>query len=447
MRVRRPAYPQAVAKLPWDLRISLFAVQALFLTTVYSEIVGHATLFFVGSFNLTIAEPTLALSMATVIVLLVCRTPHFDFRILLLAAISSLTFMSFLRGLMVGPYEALFSLRANGPFTATLLLSCLLPMNPEFWSRIERTIVLAGLMLAGLAYLRLVLGPTFLIQMHFLDETAINDGGRALSSQGAVIIGAAVLLQMRQVWQQKGFSLVSLCILVPGLLLSRQATASLATMCGFVILISLQPGPTRPLRIWLAGLGIFLVLFCVLIVPSIVDPDTLEAVAPKAIVGDLLRRSQTLDTRQFVWAGLMRDFYGWSVEDQLFGLPAGVKPSIVIPLWGGLVWKASIHSMYFGLLPQIGIVGLALYLVLLLAFAARAFTLSMSSSNEQRGPMIAALTVLVAIFGFSYELRGAIAVLFLLIAQQARARSHGISSPGNSRPAFGARVRPLDQAR
>ncbi|MCK1297314.1 hypothetical protein IVB33_07025 [Bradyrhizobium sp. 24] len=410
-------------RMALDLRLFLFSALLSLAAAIYSEAVGHSTLVFIGSYNLTTAEPVLGASMVAAVTMVLRRQLHFDLRVLLLVVLAALTLVSFGRGLLVRPYDAFFSLRNNGPFTAMLFMACVLPPNEQLWAKVQKIIVFAGAGLAGLVFLRIVLGPTFLIQAQYLEESTINDGGRALSAQGAMIVGAAVLLQFRQACRQEHFALLSLCVLVPALLLTRQATATIATVSAVVTFFALQPGPSRPLRIWLLGFLLLMTIFFSTILPSALDPETLDSIAPKAIVGDTLRRVQTLDTRQLVWAGLLRDFYEWSFENQALGLPAGVKPVVIVPLWGGTVWKNSIHSMYFGLLPQVGVVGLLVYIAALFSLAFRSIVVSTLFPGFDGGAMIASLVVLLAVFGFSYELRGE-AALFLLVAVQYARRSN-----------------------
>lgn len=118
-----------------------------------------------------------------------------------------------------------------------------------------------------------------------------------------------------------------------------------------------------------------------------------------------------------IWAGLMNDFWRWPIQEQLIGLRNNDLPYIYLPISGGYYWWSSIHSMYYGSLVFMGVIGLVMYLTMVLILTIRGFGRAFEPRANWAsfgGAIPLALLAAFSIFGYSYELRDEHTVLMLI---------------------------------
>ncbi len=182
---------------------------------------------------------------------------------------------------------------------------------------------------------------------------------------------------------------------------SGQGTATIATIVMLLIVAMLERGALRGLR----AILVLLILVLAMGVALTISFDDFANAASGS--WNLSRRSGTFAARQEIWAELMRRFPQLPLFDQLFGLPAGQQPTLVVYLSKRqAVWSMSIHSMYYGALPMMGYVGLIAYVSLLLLLFLKTFSAALGASRENPFPSFpVAFCVGTAIFSISYEVR------------------------------------------
>ncbi len=424
-------------KLPFDLTLALWTVRAAFVAAFYRSIVGHDTITYIGSYNFTTQEPVLFLALITCSFLAMKRPLRTAGGSLILLSLSGITALSFVRGLFFNAYDSIVSLRAIGVFTCFLFMSCYLPASELLWRRIARFIVTIGFFTAGLLYIRLIVGVDFLIQIDFVDINEINDGGRALSAEGALIIGMSATLLLSKLMRMSSPSLTEISkfsFLLAALVLSHQGSATLASIGAFGIVFGFSAGPSQSLRTSLAaGTGLLLII-ALFVLPSLVDAETIQSILPESITGDLEKRFNNLGGRQYIWSGLLNDIPRWPLIDQLLGLPSGKHPVIILPIWGGVEWEASLHSTYFGFIASVGFVGLTLYILLLTGLVFRSCTalLRFRASADFDVILTLAFAIMCSIYGYGYELRAEEGVLIMWAAKARSSRKSAISEERGS---------------
>lgn len=394
---------------------ALFAVYAVLAAATHREISGHATIVYLGDYNLTSVEVVLVIAIAAILHSARWSLPRLNAVTGWTVVFSLIVGFGVVRGLFVNPLAALIALRATGVFVAFLILGLYLPMQDAAFEKIRTAIVAVAFLLVVLLMLRMVFGPSLFFQTEFMSELEINDGGRGLAAPGATIIAVAAALSLSAVLRSSastrraGKWIVIFVLLSMGLLLTRQATAVVAGLGGLGVVLALEKGPGRAARL-LMVIGLLAVAaVSYLLAPGLFSTETLGSLLPDWVAGDLSQRAKNLYTRQLIWSGLLADFRSWSLLDQFFGLPAGTKPRVLVLHWGGLYWQPSIHSMYFGTLPYAGLLGLAAYAGLILALLVRAlrrvFRVESNSDHPLSAALIVALCTVLLIFGLSYELR------------------------------------------
>ncbi|MEP9376357.1 hypothetical protein ABLE91_06585 [Aquabacter sp. CN5-332] len=391
--------------------IILYTTCVISFCVLFKEITGSQTLLYVGALNFSIHDVIFLSTVACLIALL--KKIKLNAISLIIIALVAITLAGFLRGLLVSPYDAVFALRSTGAFIVLLVISVLLPDEGRIFADIRRVVIVSSIILASLVALRSIFGASLFITDDIIREVDINDGGRALTSAGALwlafggIFAAERAIAPRQgphVRLNYGIILLVLCV---ALVASGQGTANAAGLLSILLVLAIAPGPSRELRV--AAIGTMTLLGLVIVTASdLLTYDSLEHLLPSGMENWLLRRSANLETRQEIWAGLMVDFDSWPWISQYFGLPMGERPTIFISLWGGIYWELGVHSMYYGYLAVAGLVGVTLYVLLLGLTAFGNLTrLKKTPSNPYLpGPSVGlALTMMCAVFGYSYDLR------------------------------------------
>lgn len=402
---------------------TIFAVAVVLFAAIHREVFGHTTIATLGSYNFTTAEPALAALLVAVFGAMLRRRGSWAFDKLMALVLAGLIGLGVLRGLPINAGEAIISLRSTGILAASMALAAWANPSEATAKIIVKLMAIAAIMLSGLVVLRLLFGPTLLYQAAYATELEINDGGRGVSGAGATLIAimgvlafSAVLRSMRARRPCLPHFLLFVA-LIAALLLSRQTTATLAGAAGLAAVTFWERGPVFLLRrviilVTLAMVGSILLLAD--------DPVSLmQSLLPDWVTGDVWRRANNLGTRQLVWSGIMADFANWSWLDRGIGLPAGVKPSIVVMRWGGVYWQVSAHSMYYGTLIYAGLSGLLAYILFgasLIFRLLRNTRLRGGVDTALSGAATMGLATVIAIFGVSYEIRNELALVLAFAA-------------------------------
>lgn len=400
-------------------RLSGWAIWALVLAGVGSEVLGQTLLASFGFYTLHIVDPAVVLLFAACALSLRARLPQGGMALVMVLVIASLVIVNFVRGLAVQPASALLWARANLSIAPFLLLAVTCPLSSDFYRTVRRALIVAACLLCALAVLRHLAGPS-LFMTGVIAEQDINDGGRVLSVYGAYLLalGAALLLSdALQFARGRRRRLALLPILVAVELTTGQGTASIAlvTMCGLVLF--LERGPFRSIRASAGGV----LLISLALVASLADVESLPFAAGGNF--DLAHRSDNFQTRQAIWTGLKAGFGALDLKDQLFGLPAGQLPDVIVSMqdrFGAArvsEWKASIHSMYYGSLPIMGYVGLSAYIFLLILLALGSLVAVVRARPGRLTPTYPlAMCIGTAILSVSYEVRndGLLGVFFAI---------------------------------
>ena len=419
----------------------LFSVFAVLLATIHREAFGHSTVVYLGDYNLTTVEAVLVIVIISIVRATRWSLPRLNAATCLALVFCLVVGFGVMRGLLTNPLAALISLRATGVFAAFLILGLYLPKHDFPFAKIRFAIVAAAFVLVFLLILRMLFGPSLFFQTQFMSELEINDGGRGLAAPGAIVIAVAAALSLSATLRSLASkrratrSATIFVFLLIGLLLTQQATAVIAGMSGMGAILALERGPARAPRVLIVSGLLAIAVASYVLAPGLLSTQTLGSLLPDWVAGDLVQRARNLYLRELLWNGLIADFNDWALLDKLLGLPAGVKPDVLVLHWGGVYWQASIHSMYFGTLPYAGIVGLVAYAGLLLMLAAgslwRILLVGSKGENELSAALAVALCVILFVYGFSYELRNeqgmflALAIVAAFPAKRAPAATDG----------------------
>lgn len=350
----------------------------------------------------------------------------------LLLAIAGLALLNLLRGVPHHGIEALMALRATFPFVTYSLMGLLLAGAKFRYGDALQVFLKTAFVLSVLLFARSLLGPSYLYWGEYQNTYQINDGGRPLSANGTLLIGIGLLVMLPRLRRLSptNFDLrvaAGSTFLFVALIISYQATAVVASLAAIATFIALDRGRARGFRAWAVVIGLISVagLF------AIAD---LLALLPKWIVGDVAQRAGNLGTRREVWDAFLDSFEGWPLANQLFGLPAGELPRFFVNTSGVTAeWQVSIHSMYFGTLPWTGVCGIVAYCTFLLWVFLRCIWGALQRRPSVLNPAVgAAFCVAVAIFGYSYEVRGEqnlLLALAIVASQQPRVFRRGMQAP------------------
>lgn len=395
-----------------DLAV-LWMVWIVAACVTYSEITGGHHIVYIGSVNFTTIDVMFLASTACLLILAPKRLIKFNIISSIIILLIVITLFSFLRGFMISNFEAVFALRSIGIFPALLALALVLPEESLVYDHIRRAVTTTGLVITGLVALRLMFGVKLFMTDELLLEFDVNDGGRALSSSGALwlafgaIFAAEKTVAPRHVVQGRLKPAIVLALLCVAMIASGQGTSNAAGLLAILVVLAVTPGPFRDMRMLALG-NLAILIFVLISAAGLLSYDALFDLLPAGMENWLLRRSANLEMRHMIWTALMADFDTWPWLSQNFGLPMGVHPTLLLPIWGGYFWEASIHSMYYGYLTITGRVGVTLYVVLLGLLTWRNFKRLATTpvSPLWPGPSVGlGLTVLCTVFGYSYDLR------------------------------------------
>lgn len=280
---------------------------------------------------------------------------------------------------------------------ALLMLAMVVPAEQQLISVARRALVVSSALLSLLVLLRLATHPSLFMTVDAPDEM-INDGGRALSAQGAFLMVLAsgvltseFLAQSRFAFDRMTFAVIALPILI---LLTRQGTANIAEIAMLGTVVFFQRGSSQSVRIVFGALAAMLItMLLVFLLPALRDN------------ADLIQRANNLGTREEVWTSLMAIWPSQPISIQLFGFPAGQQLPLQVYLGGSYrLWEYGIHSMYYGALPMMGYVGAVAYVAMLTLLLWG----TLRGSLRKFDPLPASslgLCVATAILSYSYEVR------------------------------------------
>lgn len=426
-RVRTKADPSL-----WWIKLSTWVAIS---TSLFTSVTGEITLVRLGSYNFQTAELLLAVLLATLVHVATRHGPVFNLLSVLLWAFVALQVVGLLRGLVTNQATAIVSLRANGGLPVLLLLATYLPNVPGAKEAIPRIVVYGAMAACVVSVARLIFGVQLWYLVDYTTAMAINDGGRVISNNGALMIGAGAIIgtttlldrvRSRTSRLRNIATPAAMMLILP---LTFQGSATLGTLMGFLGFFALMPGKNRAVRqslfLYLVGCG--LVIF--VIAPEFYRFDWVGALLSPDTAEQLMRRTANLGTREAIWDGLMAGFPYWEATDQVFGHPFGQFPLIVINEWGGIIWTLSIHSMYFGLLVTSGVAGLGIYL---LTVALMLITLCVKAIRFRNSyaALGASLLLILLVFGYGYDLRNEHGIILAVAIAGALSRTRPTSVSG-----------------
>jgi len=404
-------------------RAIVWSIWMALIYTLYFETTRDASLATIGSYNLSFIEVAMVPAFIALIIGVVHRArPGSSLGVLILSLAAILAFNVF-RGMLESPVAAFKSLRNTGEVFVLMLLVLYFPVDKGLFQKITNAIMMAATYVCILEVFRYIYGASLFLSSVVLSSYKIDQ--RGASNDGAVLVAAAAVLQMSclirrpSVGFKAAWRYVHLTVLIGGLLVSLQATAIIAGMLALFVVYVFERGKAKSAHLVRISLAIFLVvppLVVLAIAPDIVP-------LPDWVSGYLMNRYTTATFREHLWAALISDYGQWSVPDQFFGLPAGILPQLVVPDWGGEIWQFSVHSMYFGLVINCGVIGLLLYFAILVhsTFQNARFSLRGVNTGLLPSPVAAlALTVLMVVYGYSYEIRNGTGIFLFLALAAAR---------------------------
>lgn len=425
-----PAAPR-VADMDKDLRLVLYSVWLALGMLMFKEVLNDPSIFFIGSYNVSVTDPIIVFQVWAIGSLYSRRTIRNDLLSWLCLGMGALVLLGVLRGMEDNLFEALRSIRYQGAFAFFLLMVPVLPRDETLLRKIRDAIIIFALITSVLVVLRFLIGPSLFMRAVYQDILLINDGGRPITADGALVMGVGIAMFLSR-WIEKDFgryaaiALPVFAVLCFCLLLTAQATAIIGSTLSIATVAALHPSLNRPTRIFVVVVTISLLALLVLYLSGYFGPPDLS-IFPRYVQDNLKRRTGTVEFRQFIWRGLMIDFQRWNIIEQLFGLISTDKPYIFMPYADGMYWWSAIHSMYYGAIVFMGIVGLTLYIVMLLAtiLGGLRWVFGPKQSWTRFGGAIPLGVIMaIVVFGYSYEIRDehAALILFAVIASRPASR-------------------------
>lgn len=419
------------------------------------EIRGSQELFIVGSYHCNMIDLTVVLCMTC----LLLRFPHFvSHRLvnLCLLALLGLVFVNFVRGVYFDLFRAAISERQQ----IFLLIFGLVLMADDSNAKLKDYIppLLFGAAVVMCVYmLRRQFGSTFMLKsgVWALAETVYGEGRFIDSESTMVLVGVSLMTfhlsassKMRR--EQVCWGLISFATFAV-MILSRQRTASIAGLLGFIVYFILRPGffwkISLPIRLGMVA-GTLLVISAMVFV----GPERAYEFLPQKYRASAERRN-TIDARQAIWNAALFKYSTWSTGDQLIGAYAGQPYDLIVK---DRQWDASVHNTYIGVLLRYGAVGLLIFLCLLGAGAVptvmAAFQRQPANALGLPPELAVGWITIMVIYGNSYEWRDAV-TLFILAPMAtwakltplggARARYSRPTAPRYRGPGVGT---PVDRA-
>lgn len=390
------------------------------LAAIHMLITGQVTIVAIGAYNLQTPELVLISFLPAFYQAVRHARLRYDLVTLVCCLYLAVWLLGLLRGVAINASQTIVSARANAVVPMFMLLA-LFRFSDQVVDGVMKAIQVAALLVAAILVLRLLFGPTLFYQISFKEIFEVNDGGRALSAQAALILaGGAVVSAARASSSALSGTARRLhrwgtAVFTSLLLLSFQGSATLAGAAGLLIIFAMAPGHHASARRLLVAFAAGSIGMLYVLAPELFATDTLISILPDEIREQVARRTVNFDTRSAVWSGFLRSFGTRDVTDQLFGLVSGARERIVVLQWEGVYWQHSLHSAYFGLLSAGGYFGLATFVAALSTIAL------VGVSDFLRGqeglPYLApALVGMLLVYGVGYDIRNEQGVFILLAA-------------------------------
>ncbi len=388
-------------------RMGLLAIWITLLDAFWWEIRVSPSIVMLGSYNLSVQDPSFAaLVIALSVSLIGLRLPH-SLLVLPVLGLLLIFALNMIQGLFIDPASAIVWLRSEGALAPFLLLGFTLPYSDRLARGINRAILIVAALIAGLLVARLALDPSlFMVD----DGLAVNEG-RPIAVHGASIIAMAAGILMNNFlnapgrWLSLAGSLAAFAMIV----VSGQGTVLICAGVIIGITFGLSRGRFAMPRLMILATVVF-VATAILAVGS--DRFLLDTGSDWAT-----HRLGNVGTRQAVWSALLTDYKAREFSEQLVGIPAGPNRTVYVQRNFGLQeWAISMHSMYIGTLSRFGAIGLAFYLITVLLALLKLVLMNRKADAgtvHKRGLLIAFL-IASLMLGYSYELRGEELLLVLI---------------------------------
>jgi len=406
-------------------------------TTIYWELIGNTSIANIGSFNLTALEFVFATSFFAVGFNIINIINRFKIYTIVSGALLLIMMINVCRGMFVDPIESLTAVRKTGSLAFFILLAPALAFSDRLKYYVVKAVTVTSIALSSLIIFRRTTGLLW-------TDIALSDGRPILAMGGFIIVLGCIISLSQAFGVRNTFHSMAIFFLsYVSIIWSGQGTGNLCALVGIAIILALEPGASRSLRLILAG-GIAAAAIAILVIaPQIFSLNTLSGTGSSAFDAFLAERNGTNETRQLVWKGLWVSYQRWTELEKILGLPSGVKPVIWIPLWNGTYWKFGMHSMYLQTLVLQGMLGLILYVLLFVSLSFTALWRALVTVRQVDGPISpaagVAILVALALFGYSYDLGGEMAPYLMLgfggvlvsggrLPLRARARSRTFAS-------------------
>lgn len=385
---------------------TLLCAAALLVDLTY-EIRGYDFLVLIGSYNLHAADIAAGICLLAAFSSAVNLGRLTVVRVCVLA-ICAVAILSLLRGVQESSFHAFYAFR-----TRAVALGCLAYVGlrgkriGSIWQ--YEPILLGGAGIAVLLFLfRAALGPTLL--MAHDSPTYLGIGllqFRDLQFETVLVMGLVMIMYLDR-WlvikypKKRVQDLLVALVLLSVILLSRQRTATIASLVGVAalfltdmhflrrnahIMIAIVYAIVTILIAWMSGS-----------IPVLVKmlPETFQYA---------INNVSTLDARQEVWSAALGLLYAkWDITRQLLGAPAGEQLYIFIA--GNGYWQHSLHSQYIQTLMDYGLLGCLFWAALVVYTVVCAFRELGTGRLNRMGlspRLVLAWIAALLTYGYSYE--------------------------------------------
>lgn len=344
---------------------SIAAIWVMLGSCLVRETIGRTEIVQVANYTLHVIDISLIFLILAVAINILRVRLTLSLTLMPILVIVGLTLLNLLRGSLLDPGQTLVWIRINVSLSLILLLAISAPTTPRFWRGVVRGIHIAALFLVTLLALRGIFGHTLFILYEFDSAIGLNDGNRSIAAFGAFVLALSFIIALSTMIQpHRRFRVATWVwpgVLLLSLAMSGQGTAAMCAVIGGVVVLIAERSLFRAPMSLLVAIGVALGVVY-LIAGTVVN---LEDVSLGA--WDLSRRTSTYESREEIWARFLDSFAHYNAFDKFFGLPAGRSPAFTVYLSGvSGQWKSSLHSMYIGTLPVLGIVGLSMFVILML---------------------------------------------------------------------------------
>lgn len=401
------------------LLTATFLIWASLFATCFREITATDALITVGGYTLTTAEPVILALIVVVAHGFLLHKVKWGWIGAGALIFSAAVVIALLRGFLADPLAALFAGRVLVAIPMFALVGLVAQRDSELTRRSAVAVKATGAGLSVVVFSRVMTG--------FPAGGPLEFDGRPLLNYGALLIamGATLFLSdgLRR-WDMR--QVLAAATLLIACLVSGQGTASAVALVGLLIVFVRERGRYLVERWYLGAV----VTFAFTVIAFAVS-DWLSAFVGGELVSSYIEaRSGTNIARQEVWRELIREYSARSAAEQILGLPIGEKRLLYVDLWGGTYWEHSLHSMYFQVLSSFGALGLAGYVLMLLGALRIHYTSTPGSFCPPDSRPISAAAglaflVMIAMFGYSYDLRSETSLVIMLMVVAALNTARG----------------------